>query len=337
MASLLLRLSVPFVAVMFVAASILVANVVDTLIETRQRAKLLDNSDLDTEDLPLVSTSTPSEVTPVNFPALALFTSVSLSIAKFFYFGTAMAAHQYLFATAQRYTGIDYVQNKPWMRYSDAISLIVVSIPSLLIFDFALPIAFVVTCWKVRRSFYLPGVQMYFGTLFETFNLRCFWWELVNIIKKLAIALTLQGVPASDSGQSAIIVSILAGTLAAQVTLMPWRRKLSENLADTLSALLLILALFFTRPYQGTHSLEVQYYVLASSVVFVLGSLAFIVFHAVTDTTTYELQLARHMSQTKLGLQQLGVNGSLESGWHETNVKEQFMSEEEEVEPSPLE
>lgn len=208
---------------------------------------------------------------------------------------------------------------------------------SLLIFDFLLPIAFIITCWKYRKSFFLPEVQVYFGTLFENFNHLCFWWELVVILKKLAIALTLQGIPSSNSSQSAIIMSILSIVLATQVRLLPWRRNWTENLSDTVSTLLLIFALVFTRPYHGTNAVEIQYYVLALSAAFVLCSLSFIVFHTITDTTAYELQLARHLSINETGLDKFAVNGSIDNESTNSTKNDAAMSDwEDEPFSSPI-
>lgn len=125
---LLLRLSVPVVAVMVVSISIGIANLIDNLLSAKQRAQLLDDSDdSSSEDAVLIPDVTRAKVSTVQFPAMALLTSVSISVVRFFYFGTALAAHEYLFASVQ-HTGTVYVQNMPWMLYSEAMKLIAASI-----------------------------------------------------------------------------------------------------------------------------------------------------------------------------------------------------------------
>lgn len=247
-------------------------------------------------------------VLQVDYPSLALFSSVSISAIKFFYFGSALAAHEYLFSSIDRYSGVKYVQNKPWMLYKEADALFYLSIPAVIVFDFIIPVAFVAISWKVRKSFNTPQVQFYFGSLFETFNPKCFWWEIVNIIKKLAIALVFRGIPASSAVQSALAVSIIAGAMLIQVSLQPWRRKI-ENIFDTISAALLVFALIASR--SGAHlsdSASVVYYSMSISTAFIIASVATIGFQTFAGTTPYQKLIAQHLNMglsehqdTKLG------------------------------------
>ena len=288
----------PIATIILVTSSIFFANFIANAIEARGK-KHSPSGLIDSSDAPLLSSSIngPDRV-PVDYPALALVSSVCISVIKFFYFGTAIAAHQYLFSQIQPYTGIKYVQNTPWMKYSEAFALIMASIPALLIFDFGLPVTFVFLCWKLRRNFNAPHIQIYFGSLFETFHRKCFWWEMVNIFKKLSIALILQAIPASNAVQSALIITVLAGTLSVQVSLNPWRRKRTENLADTISSLLLIAALIYTRPTQLSHEKSVQVFISVLSAIFVLGSIMMALYHAITDDTSYQVSLQRHLANT---------------------------------------
>lgn len=216
-----------------------------------------------------------------SYPATALLTSVSLSIVKFFYFGTALAAHTYLFYSTQSYTNIKYVQNMPWMRYSDAITLILVSVPAIIIFDFVIPVSFAYLCYRVRNTPHSTGVSIYFGILFATFSPSCFWWEIVNILRKLSIVLVKQGFIESNALQPMIISTVILGILALQVTMRPWRRSI-ENFADTISALLLIGSMLASRSTSLEHSEATIYYMASLDAAFVAFCIVTLIFEAAT-------------------------------------------------------
>ena len=236
----------------------------------------------------------------VKYPALALLTSLSITVIKFFYFGTALASHQYLFSSAQPGSGIYYSQHSPWMKYSEAWNLILTSIPSIIIFDIGLPVAFLVLCWKIRGRFNSPSIQIYFGSLFETYNPRCFWWEIVNTLKKLSIALSLRSFPDSDAAQAALVATILLGTLVIQTSINPWRRK-SENIADVVSSVILCGALLATRPGQLKDLTNVIWYIFALSVLFILLSVALIAWHTIFDVTEYQRSVENFWNRTEFG------------------------------------
>ena len=293
--ALISQLSVPFVGVLVVAISTAIGSVLAKFLEARRKNKIGNATAASDEGSLLISASESEEIA-LEYPAMALLTSFSITIVKFFYLGTALASHQYLFPVTQQVTGIKYSQHSPWMRYSEALPLILASIPSILIFDFGLPIAFMVLCWKVRKRFGEPSVQIYFGSLFDTYNPRCFWWEIVNILKKLTVALILRSIPDGNAVQSALIVTILLGTQAIQTSMNPWRRK-TENIADGISTAILCGALLSTRPSQLLEAANVIWYMLALSILFVLGSIAVIAWHAVTGTTSYQTQTTTFWSQ----------------------------------------
>ena len=221
------------------------------------------------------------------YPALALFTSVTLTVIRFFYFATAMAAHEYIFSSTQSSTGIKYVKNQPWLPYQDAFSLIGASIPVILAFDFILPILFLLLCWKVRHTFSSPSVQIYFGSVFETFSSDCFWWEIVNIARKLVIALILQGLRPSSATQSTFVFTILAGILLIQLTLRPWKRK-SENFLDAASTFLLIGSLYSARSEHLSDYREMMIFMASLDALFVAVCLITILYQTFTGRTDYQ-------------------------------------------------
>lgn len=308
--ALIARLSVPFFGVLVVGLCVWLGSVLANIIKRKkfEPASSSYTSDLlssDDESLTLISSeSSPLKTEAIiTYPTFAMFTSLSITVVKFFYFGTALAAHQYLFSVRQAYTHVEYAQNDPWMTYSSALPLILASIPSIIIFDLIIPLSFIVVCWKVRDQFKLRNVQIYYGSLFSTYNPRCFWWEIVNILRKLSIALVLEGFSSTDTLQTALVVSILAGTLLVQLTLRPWRRK-SENFFDSASSLLLIAALLYTRPTQHANAAGVIWYVFALSIAFVVTMLLVICYQTVTGTTDFEAQQALYLTTMELNTQE---------------------------------
>lgn len=299
MASLLLQLGLPYFMLAIFAASIGIASLVMRIQESRELAASVEDSSESASGPLLGVYQVP--VKKFDYPALALFTSVSISVIKFFYFGTALAAHQYIFSDIQASSGIKYVQNHPWMTFASAKSLIAASIPSILVFDLILPVAFIYTSWRFRNTFNSYTVSQYVGTIFETFNVKCYWWEIVNTLRKLAVAFVMQALPSSDALQSALVCSIIAGTLMLQVTLNPWRRK-TENFSDSLSSVLLVAALLATRPGEVTHMTQVRYCILALSFAFITLSVGFLVYHTVMSPADYELRMA----QQRLNLEMYG-------------------------------
>ena len=305
--ALLTQLSLPFVAIVLVSICIGISGLIVSIIDARER----NHISLDDSDAPLLN-DTADEV-PVEYPTLALISSTSITILKFLYFGTALASHEYLFSSKQTLTGHVYIQSQPWMLRSDSWSLIGVSIPSILIFDLILPVVFLVICWRFRTRFALHRYQIYFGSLFESYTGNAFWWEIVNTIRKLSIALALRAFPSTNSAQSAIVVTVLAIVMVTQVTLRPWRRNI-ENFSDTISSVLLIAALLYTRPNSYLHVYEVVWYLFGASALFVIFNVVVIGFETVRGTTNYEAQLRQFLANAKLNAQ-TETSSALGSGW----------------------
>jgi hypothetical protein len=275
--------------------SVSIGGVAANILEARERnnqnsgsSEEVLNDDSESEHTPILSEDHKEVI--VKFPTLALFTSLSITAIKFFYFGTALAAHDYLFSSKQTVTGDRYIQSKPWMHYSASWPLVKASIPSILIFDFGIPITFVVICWRFRNNFNSSSIQVYFGSLFETYTTRCFWWELVNTLKKLLIALVLKAFTSNDAIQSILVVTVLTGTQLVQLSVNPWRRK-TENIADGAASGLLVAALLYTRPTNFLHASGVLWYIFMLSLAYLILSVGIIAWHTIYGTTDHERRL----------------------------------------------
>ena len=126
--------------------------------------------------------------------------------------------------------------------------------------------------------------------MFESFNPRCFWWEIVNILKKLIIALILRALPASNALQMTLSTSTLATLQITGLVLDPWKRKL-ENTFDSISALLLIGALLASRSGSLSHSKDSAYIILVLSALYVASLLMVMLIEALTGETEYQQRL----------------------------------------------
>ena len=290
LANLIATLMLPVLVITIVGISIGLAELISWLLFKQDEETSLDSDD--TSDVVLLKRTVTHR--SGRYPATALFTSVSISVIRFFYFGTALAAHKYIFSSAQPYTGINYVKNQPWMRYSDAFVLIGVSIPAIVIYDFVLPLLFVLLCWKLRRYLKDERVQRFMGSLFENFSQKCFWWEIVNILRKLWIALILQGFSASNPIQSTLVVSMLAGTVLIQSLLMPWKSK-AENIIDSTSTILLLTSLHALSSGALTSSKAMFYIVSIINALFFFGVVSLIVFETIFGKTAYQQRQARDL------------------------------------------
>ena len=309
------ELSVPFVLCCIVAISVLIGGFAARFkFNSSKASKSRLNSDFSGDELDKLMTT--NDEILIEYPTMALLSSLVITVIKFFYFGTALAAHQYLFSSRQSYTGVKFIQYNPWMRSSEATTLIMASIPAILIFDLIIPLSFIFICWRVRNTFHLPSVRIYYGSIFETYRDRCFWWEIVNTLKKFSIAVVLKALPATDALQSALIVSIISGVLLIQLSIRPWKRDV-ENVFDSASALLLIGALLATRPSTLAHLLGVVWYMWVLSVLFVVASVGILIWQTMTGKTEYEKVLEEFEDRNMLdGHIHTIVDGNMTDSWN---------------------
>jgi Leucine-rich repeat (LRR) protein len=308
MADLLLRLFLPFMFVLVVALSIGLAEIGHLIQKRLKFRKFKKNAEDDVhiqsehseddliesfrhsnESFELLMKDEKNEKDFVDYPWTALLSSVSISIIRFFYFGTALAAHEYLFSSTQPVTNEKYVQSQPWMKFDDAARLRGVSIPFMILYDVGLPLVFGLSAWMFRHKISSPLVQNYFGSLFENYDSSLFWWEIVNVVRKLGIALVLRGTHPSSAAQPSLVLLIIIGILIAQTTFRPWKGLL-ENVFDTTSASLIIASLFATRFAALTHSNTILYILLGIDLVFVLLNAILVAYETITGKTTYQAQ-----------------------------------------------
>lgn len=302
----MVRIFLPYILIAFISAAAVFAEVLYEPSKFFRCLKRHREAPSDDEELLLEVSTTDLKV---EYPLGALITSVSLTIIRFFYFGTAIAAFDNLFSLEQPYTRVLYSKNNPWMLFSDVRPFIYASIPILLLQTLVLPAAFVYLCLRLRFRYHREDVKIYLGTLFESFSPRFFWWEMINILRKLAMALIIRGLSSSSALQHLLIGLILATTTLAVLNLNPWRRK-GENLADSISQLLLLLSLFMSRNgglVQGSVSVT---FVMVLDVGFVLASVGYVGFLTWTQPTAHHIRLA---SPNKAELQTLLLNSGIPS------------------------
>jgi hypothetical protein len=211
----------------------------------------------------------------------------TISILQFFYFGSVLAATEYFFASEQADTGLKFIQAEPWMIWSEAHRLRLVSIPVLVVFLAIVPLLFAVIAWRVRHRVTAPTTAIYFGTLFSRFSHSFFWWEIVNVVRRLAIALALRAISPSSAVMPAAIIVIICLCLLLQTTFKPWKRT-SENIMDPISSVLLLLSLFASFANKIPNSTPVIFFVLALDIAFVVAAIAIGIYQMTTGSTEYQ-------------------------------------------------
>lgn len=221
------------------------------------------------------------------YPALALASSTSISIIKFFYFGTTMATFEYLFYSVQKSTGKKYVQSVPWMLYGEAHTLQMLSIPFAVLFLLVIPFIFVLMSWKLRHKISSPFVRLFFGSIFENFRNHLFWWELVNVFRKLLVALFLRGLSPNNSLQPVSTSFLLASLSIFTVVAKPWKMSY-ENIFDSAGLMLIVFSLASGRLGMLENSKVVAISFLVMDIVYVLMNLGIIVWRTCYDETSYE-------------------------------------------------
>jgi hypothetical protein len=247
--------------------------------------------DLNWDDLKLVP-ATPYEHRP--YPVSAFLSSTAISVAQFFYFGTALTATEFFFSELQAVSGRKYVQSHPWMTYDSAAPLRNASIPFLILFVVGLPLAFLVAVWKIRHKASSPTITKYFGTIFVRYRPSFYWWEIINVVRKLAIALFLRGIGSASALQPGLAIFCIGVVLCLQATFQPWKRRL-ENVMDTIAAFLLISTTVTPHLSDMLQSEIVIYSVIAMNSCFILASVILIIFQGYTGTTEYQYNwILRH-------------------------------------------
>ena len=292
----LIRILIPIFAIVFVTLSVLLAEGLYRLTKFCSAPPSADSFDSEAESL--ILNQSPDAV-PEYYPASALITSVSVTIIRFFYFGTAIAASEFLTSDYQTETQKRYSANYPWMLYSDAKPFIAVSIPTLILYVYGFPLAFGILCYRVRHIYQAHSVKVFFGTLFENFSRKYFWWEIFNILRKLVIALIVRGIPSSNAMQFVLVVIMLSMSQVVILSLQPWKRKL-ENLFDALSAFLLLVSLSTSRSGFLTQANITTNLVIALDAIFVLISLIYMAYLTWTQPTPYHLKIGSEAQLSSL-------------------------------------
>jgi hypothetical protein len=288
--ALALQLVLPFVLALTIAASVGLAELLYRWTERKHEDHLDLVSDSDDSSMSiglLLSAQAPPVNRVVEYSAVALVCSNTITILQFFYFGMSLTATEYFFASTQEHTGLKFIQAHPWMLYSEAGALRGLSIPWLVFVVVGFPLAFVIFAWQVRHKISSPKVISYVGSLFARYRLELFWWEIVNVMKKLTVALLLRGVSAANPLQAAFISFVIGVPLIAQAALRPWKRYW-ENVMDAVGGILLVCSLFISSTLRYARSYSAFYFILTIDSIFLFVLVAMILHNLITEQTEYQ-------------------------------------------------
>jgi hypothetical protein len=139
----------------------------------------------------------------------------------------------------------------------------------------------------IRHKVSSPRLTSYVGSLFVRYRHRLFWWEIVNVLKKLTIALLLRGLPASNPLQGSLITLTICIPLVIQSTMHPWKN-FSENVMDVISSVLLVSSLGASQSLSAVSQSVVWVLVLALDALFVICLVAMIIHQLITQKTEYQ-------------------------------------------------
>jgi hypothetical protein len=126
------------------------------------------------------------------------------------------------------------------------------------------------------------------GSIFTRFKQKWYWWEIVNVLKKLTIALLLRGIPSSNALQPAFIILSIGFPLLMQTTCKPWKRNM-ENTMDPIGGILLISSLFASNAQHFNGHKIVLYLALTLDLIYLIALIALFVYEAVVRKTNYEI------------------------------------------------
>jgi Leucine-rich repeat (LRR) protein len=233
-----------------------------------------------------------------HYPTLAVISSMSISIIQFFYFGAAMTVTEYLFCYNQECTGIDFVQTQPWMRCDSpqVKTLRQISIPFLLFYFLGLPAAFVAVAFRIRHVIPSYAVTLYGGTLFDRYRLKWYWWEIMVVMRKLALAFVLKSISNRSSFQPATIFFILTLSGFLQHVMRPRREDL-ENIIEPLATAILVanygarLGLLYLGNSASQSYLALQILSLLLSAGFIIVATSACIYQTVTGKPPYNKQV----------------------------------------------
>jgi Leucine-rich repeat (LRR) protein len=301
MSLLLLKLFLPFIGSALVCISIGLAEVLYRILMALPVSKSSSDSSgtpqSQDDTIALLPSGSADMEIRVDYPAAALVSSTSISIFRFFYFGAALSSLDYLFSETQNVTNKKFVQSVPWMEFDDAKVLRGVSIPFMVLFLLLVPALFVLLAWKLRHKISSPFVRLYFGSLFDNFQSHVYWWEIVMILKKIAIALVLRSLAPNNGFQTPLLVCIIGSLLIATSTWKPWKQWL-VNVLYSVSALLLILSLVISRLSDSSQSFAVFTSILVLDGIFIALCTALIAKETITGQTDYEKQWSMRFSES---------------------------------------
>jgi hypothetical protein len=275
------------------------------------------------------------------YPAMALVASTTISLVQFFYFGTALTATEYFFGSRQALSGMKYVQAHPWMHYDGALRLRLASVPFLVVYVLGWPLIFIYLAWMIRDRVKSSSTSIYYGTLFGRYKARWYWWEIVLVVRKLAIALVIRGIEPSNAFQMGLVIIFIAVVHVAQSNILPWRRE-SENRADSMSAFLLLGAIFSVHFDLG-HLHQAGSFtttVLVLCLLYVLGLVVLIFVEGVTGRTDYEEDWdEKHFAQQQMSVQQNNTSlptQLLSEGWDSDASSRLELSSDSSMRPDHL-
>eukprot|EP00698_Gefionella_okellyi_P013424 TRINITY_DN3674_c0_g1_i2.p1 TRINITY_DN3674_c0_g1~~TRINITY_DN3674_c0_g1_i2.p1 ORF type:complete len:781 (-),score=167.37 TRINITY_DN3674_c0_g1_i2:47-2389(-) len=198
--------------------------------------------------------------------SLALWTErcvgLSISVLMLIYFNLAVKLLSIPGCTVLGYDGSTYVNAYPWIEcnasvypYSD---LIGIGITSFILYVIGIPVLVSVLLRRNRDNLSSAIVQRKYAYLYSCYRDDVYYWELVSLLQRLALALVLAVVPFTASPVAVVVITfLLLFQLCLQHAVQPFRSVLENRVM--LAVLYVLLLSFISAMVSNTTPQSVAY------------------------------------------------------------------------------
>lgn len=233
----------------------------------------------------LNESKTPS-VPPFKPTPLLFGVYLSMSVLYLLYFELANRVFEVFNCVKEDQTNKKYMQNLPWLECSSKTEwgeLKNIALIFIFIYVIGIPLFFSILLLKFRhRTRTDPKTKYWLGrTITGSYRPEFYWFEMVLILRRLALAALISLVPVGSPFQASGVFFVLVASLACQYYLQPYSTP-SENVVEEIGLISLLLTYGIQKSVQIENSqsqdTSIQMLVAITLVFHILVILTMIVF-----------------------------------------------------------
>lgn len=220
--------------------------------------------------------------------------SITLSIVSFFYFGTSTNALQAFVKSNQWNSDKSFSSLYPYLDWNDsAVRLMsAIAIPYTILFVAGFPTVQIIILVLIRKRRDSLVVKDAFSTLFAAFNPKVYWWSLIHLLRKVALAVSVSVVPADPFTLPLLVISVLVVFSGIQFQVQPWKNDL-DNKMELVGLLVLIFSYYAKQlasaaPAADNHASSLTYIGITVNLLYMLILAGLSIWRAVMDTIETE-------------------------------------------------